>query len=226
MAYDDLTLPLLEPDLPLVLAAGPVSGEQARPVFPRDGGENAPGAQAAVGPPAGLHPPQEFGDVSVERGVPGVIDDLKCPDPPAPWRQVAVAEIPTKEFGVRRLIKRSSGASWARDRGVILSSRKTPTLVEASPTTDGLDRHAMLRGVLGVGDAAIGGVQGARDHVIGSDVRHGAIVAWSTDRVPGVGLEPTRPFGQWCLRPSRLPIPPTRLAAHNLPDRKVRSDPG
>src|SRR6478672_7542721 len=31
--------------------------------------------------------------------------------------------------------------------------------------------------------------------------------AHGTDiRVPGVGFEPTRPFGQWCLRPSRLPF--------------------
>ena len=29
--------------------------------------------------------------------------------------------------------------------------------------------------------------------------------------VPGVGLEPTRPFGQWILNPSRLPIPPSGL---------------
>jgi site-specific DNA recombinase len=28
--------------------------------------------------------------------------------------------------------------------------------------------------------------------------------------VPGVGLEPTSPFGQWCLRPSRIPVPPSR----------------
>lgn len=28
--------------------------------------------------------------------------------------------------------------------------------------------------------------------------------------VPSVGLEPTRPFGQRFLRPSRLPVPPTR----------------
>ncbi len=30
------------------------------------------------------------------------------------------------------------------------------------------------------------------------------------DLVPSVGLEPTRPFGQRFLRPSRLPVPPTR----------------
>lgn len=28
--------------------------------------------------------------------------------------------------------------------------------------------------------------------------------------VPGAGLEPACPCRQWCLRPSRLPIPPSR----------------
>ncbi len=33
--------------------------------------------------------------------------------------------------------------------------------------------------------------------------------AESNEVVPGVGLEPTRPFGQGILNPSRLPIPPS-----------------
>lgn len=35
-------------------------------------------------------------------------------------------------------------------------------------------------------------------------------------RVPSVGLEPTRPFGQRFLRPSRLPVPPTRRTGWQL----------
>jgi hypothetical protein len=35
-----------------------------------------------------------------------------------------------------------------------------------------------------------------------------------TEVVRRVGLEPTRPFGQWCLRPSRQPIPPPPLSLH------------
>jgi transposase len=34
--------------------------------------------------------------------------------------------------------------------------------------------------------------------------------SWS-ERVPGAGIEPARPCGQWCLRPSRLPVPPSGL---------------
>ena len=33
-----------------------------------------------------------------------------------------------------------------------------------------------------------------------------------TGLVPGAGFEPACPFGQWCLRPSRLPVPPSGLA--------------
>ena len=29
--------------------------------------------------------------------------------------------------------------------------------------------------------------------------------------VPGAGVEPAHPFGHWCLRPTRLPIPPSGL---------------
>ena len=28
-------------------------------------------------------------------------------------------------------------------------------------------------------------------------------------QVPGAGVEPAHPFGHWCLRPTRLPIPPS-----------------
>ena len=35
-------------------------------------------------------------------------------------------------------------------------------------------------------------------------------------KVPGVGLEPTRPFGQRILNPSRLPIPPSGLDSSNI----------
>ena len=31
----------------------------------------------------------------------------------------------------------------------------------------------------------------------------------SSVSVPGVGIEPTQPCGYWCLRPARLPIPPS-----------------
>ncbi len=27
--------------------------------------------------------------------------------------------------------------------------------------------------------------------------------------VPGAGVEPAQPCGHWCLRPTRLPIPPS-----------------
>ncbi len=27
--------------------------------------------------------------------------------------------------------------------------------------------------------------------------------------VPGAGIEPAQPCGHWCLRPARLPIPPS-----------------
>ena len=27
--------------------------------------------------------------------------------------------------------------------------------------------------------------------------------------VPGAGIEPAQPCGYWCLRPARLPIPPS-----------------
>jgi AmiR/NasT family two-component response regulator len=38
------------------------------------------------------------------------------------------------------------------------------------------------------------------------------------NHVPGVGFEPTRPFGQWCLRPSRLPFrQPGRVAGKPYP---------
>ena len=30
-----------------------------------------------------------------------------------------------------------------------------------------------------------------------------------SDCVPGAGVEPAHPFGHWCLRPTRLPIPPS-----------------
>ena len=33
--------------------------------------------------------------------------------------------------------------------------------------------------------------------------------------VPGAGFEPACPFGQWCLRPSRLPVPPSGRARHS-----------
>ena len=29
------------------------------------------------------------------------------------------------------------------------------------------------------------------------------------DSVPGAGVEPAQPCGHWCLRPARLPIPPS-----------------
>ncbi len=33
--------------------------------------------------------------------------------------------------------------------------------------------------------------------------------SWLLGSVPGAGFEPACPFGQWCLRPSRLPVPPS-----------------
>ena len=33
---------------------------------------------------------------------------------------------------------------------------------------------------------------------------------WVSCRVPMTGIEPARPYGQWILNPSRLPIPPHR----------------
>ena len=30
-------------------------------------------------------------------------------------------------------------------------------------------------------------------------------------QVPGAGVEPAQPRGHWCLRPTRLPIPPSGL---------------
>ncbi len=55
--------------------------------------------------------------------------------------------------------------------------------------------------------------QGARP---GVPRRRVALAAWgdtvheATRCVPGAGLEPARPCGQRCLRPPRLPVPPTR----------------
>ena len=55
-------------------------------------------------------------------------------------------------------------------------------------------------------------------------------------QVPGAGVEPAHPFGHWCLRPTRLPIPPSGLgiapmellplfvAAGEKPDRNWRGD--
>ena len=37
----------------------------------------------------------------------------------------------------------------------------------------------------------------------------------------GVGFEPTSPLGQWCLRPPRMPIPPTRLGSERLTERQL-----
>ena len=34
--------------------------------------------------------------------------------------------------------------------------------------------------------------------------------------VPGAGVEPAHPFGHWCLRPTRLPIPPSGHERHWL----------
>ena len=34
--------------------------------------------------------------------------------------------------------------------------------------------------------------------------------------VPGAGVEPAHPFGHWCLRPTRLPIPPSGLEDSSL----------
>ncbi len=51
------------------------------------------------------------------------------------------------------------------------------------------------------------------------------------ERVPGAGLEPASPFGQWCLRPSRLPDFATRAgwpSLHRLPHQLCTrtADPG
>ena len=39
--------------------------------------------------------------------------------------------------------------------------------------------------------------------------------ATGESRVPGVGIEPTRPFGQGILSPLRLPVPPPRRIHHD-----------
>jgi hypothetical protein len=109
---------------------------------------------------------------------------------------------------VHPVVRRCTG-----DSRVALSAGEPATLVQAPPTPNRLDRDAMSRGVLGIGNPGVRGGQCAGHELIRADVFHGAIVAATAVRVPGVGLEPTRPFGQWCLRPSRLPIPPTRPGA-------------
>ena len=35
------------------------------------------------------------------------------------------------------------------------------------------------------------------------------LIIWRVLVVPGAGVEPAHPFGHWCLRPTRLPIPPS-----------------
>ena len=42
-------------------------------------------------------------------------------------------------------------------------------------------------------------------------------------QVPGAGVEPAQPCGHWCLRPTRLPIPPSGLmCAGEHWDAKIR----
>src|SRR5436190_10909833 len=107
---------------------------------------------------------------------------------------------------------------------LLAAARQTASLVEAAPAADGLDGDAVDPSVLAICHSGVGHPECVVDDLLRTDVGHNGMVVDSTDnqpnrlrRVPGVGLEPTRPCGQWLLKPWRLPIPPTRQGKFSGP---------
>jgi hypothetical protein len=77
---DDLALPVGEHDRRLVLAAGAVLREQARPVLPGRGGDQSACEEAGVDSTAGLHRAHRVRDLGVQAGVATVVEDVQGED--------------------------------------------------------------------------------------------------------------------------------------------------
>ena len=207
MLLDDLPLPLLEHDRPLVLAPGPVLREQAGPVLPGHRGDDTTRDEPRVGSTSRLHLPHEVGDPAVGLGVGTIVEHVKIEDAaPAP-ADVSVSEVPAEQLGVRARVERSALASRARGSEVLLTARFAAALVFTTPSSNRLDGHPVELGIECVGHARVRRAQSAGDGLRRSDVGHEINSrAPPPTAVPGVGFEPTSPFGQWCLRPPRMPF--------------------
>lgn len=105
---DDLALPGLQDDRPLVLAAGAVLGEKTESVFPGACRDDASWNRACVGSALGLHLSHQPTDLSVECSVFRVVGDVQRPHAPAAGRYVPIAEIPPQQFSVGGLVQDGS----------------------------------------------------------------------------------------------------------------------
>ena len=69
-----------------------------------------------------------------------------------------------------------------------------------------MPKHRLLQVIRGLGDVPPYKKQALAP--AGSGYRKSGAAA-SLFLVPGAGVEPAQPRGHWCLRPARLPIPPS-----------------
>jgi hypothetical protein len=104
MRLDDLLLPRLEDDRPLMLATAAMLGESLEPTLPAALDAHAPElamrANPHMPPPAGLD--DRASALIDEVGVRGVADNHEL----AFWREPPVAEVPPEEIGIRRIVGR------------------------------------------------------------------------------------------------------------------------
>jgi hypothetical protein len=121
------------------------------------------------------------GDLLIEVGILRVVGDREHIDPTLGGNDVTIAEIPTQQPRVRRLIELSAIAPRTWRCPEPLAARQPLALIEAAPTTNRLDGDAMDLGVGSIADAVVRHPQGRINRLLRSEVRHGNILALATD---------------------------------------------
>jgi hypothetical protein len=102
-----------------------------------------------------FHGAHQLGNMKVQSGVPGVVEDVQAEDAAPLPRDVPIAEVPAEQLGIRGAIEVGTVASWAGRLHMVLAPRIAPTLVLAPPAANRLDGDAVECGVLGVWHAGI-----------------------------------------------------------------------
>jgi hypothetical protein len=146
---DDRCLPRFQLDPTVVLAAGAVLGEEARPVLPPDRGDSAPGLEALVNPRPRLHRAHGVRHLAAVHRVATIIEHRQQVDASTMSSDGPVTEIPAQEMSVGRQIGRWATLTSGTHREEVLTTTGKPlTLVEPAPSTHRLDRDpADLRGL-------------------------------------------------------------------------------